>query len=283
MLWAIALHARPPRWPQPAGGASSSGSPEVLFTFDDGPHEDFTPALLDLLAQHSVRGVFFWSGWRVSGVGENTETRRKIALRALAEGHLVGNHTVNHAHLCQGSAANAELEVDENARIMAALARMPVSWMRVPYGSRCPRVEAMLAARGLKHLHWDLDPREYLTHDVGRATAYLVSRIRRLENDERVIVLMHDTYAVSVETLSAVLDWIVEENSERERDALPPIRIIGYEELARDQLAPGVAEVVDAAPRDLVDTVIELTRRLVRPLLPPLPGDPAYARFAAGR
>ncbi|HET6610832.1 MAG TPA: hypothetical protein VFG83_02535, partial [Kofleriaceae bacterium] len=37
-------------WDKPAAGPSASGGPEVLFTFDDGPHQRYSAMVLDVLA-----------------------------------------------------------------------------------------------------------------------------------------------------------------------------------------------------------------------------------------
>ena len=55
------------------------------LTFDDGPHPDVTPLLLDVLAKHRARATFFLIGERVLG---NESTVARIA----AEGHELANH-----------------------------------------------------------------------------------------------------------------------------------------------------------------------------------------------
>ncbi|HYU15794.1 MAG TPA: polysaccharide deacetylase family protein, partial [Candidatus Acidoferrum sp.] len=79
-------------WPKPAAGRSQSGDPEVIFTFDDGPHEKWSGKILDTLAAHRVKAIFYWVGHRVDG-GRLAPRRREIVERAIREGHLIGNHT----------------------------------------------------------------------------------------------------------------------------------------------------------------------------------------------
>lgn len=64
---------------------------EVYLTFDDGPHPEVTPWVLDQLKAHNAKATFFC-------VGENVEKYPEIFERILAEGHIVGNHTYNHAN-----------------------------------------------------------------------------------------------------------------------------------------------------------------------------------------
>src|SRR5262249_15537093 len=52
----------------------------ILLTFDDGPHPEFTPAILDRLARYDARAVFFT-------VGARCEQHPEILRRMQAEGH----------------------------------------------------------------------------------------------------------------------------------------------------------------------------------------------------
>jgi peptidoglycan/xylan/chitin deacetylase (PgdA/CDA1 family) len=59
------------------------------ITFDNGPDPDTTPRVLDTLAHHDIKSTFFV-------LGEKLRDRRKLAERAHAEGHWIGNHSFNH-------------------------------------------------------------------------------------------------------------------------------------------------------------------------------------------
>src|SRR5688572_6151321 len=92
-LLVVASSAAAKGWPTPAAGRSTSGGPEVLFTFDDGPNPTTTPKVLDILAKHRIKAVFFM-------VGEMVDTQNKkvppIVARILREGHVIANHTMEH-------------------------------------------------------------------------------------------------------------------------------------------------------------------------------------------
>ncbi|MCU7548727.1 polysaccharide deacetylase family protein [Chitinophagaceae bacterium LB-8] len=63
----------------------------VFLTFDDGPHPDITPFVLDELKKFDANATFFCVG---SNVVKYPETYQRI----IAEGHAVGNHTQNHVN-----------------------------------------------------------------------------------------------------------------------------------------------------------------------------------------
>ena len=60
-------------------------APAFALTFDDGPHPDITPPLLDVLARHGARATFFLIGERILG-------NEPIVARIAAEGHELANH-----------------------------------------------------------------------------------------------------------------------------------------------------------------------------------------------
>ena len=67
------------------------GSTGVAFTFDDGPTPGATDRVLDILAEQNVRAAFFV-------IGQNVQRWPDLVRRMHNEGHIVGNHTYDHAH-----------------------------------------------------------------------------------------------------------------------------------------------------------------------------------------
>ena len=61
----------------------------IYLTFDDGPHPEATPFVLDELKRHHARATFFC-------IGKNVQAYPLIYKRILMEGHRVGNHTQHH-------------------------------------------------------------------------------------------------------------------------------------------------------------------------------------------
>lgn len=236
MLWVLTqcVPAYAGKWPHPAAGDSASGDPEVLLTFDDGPHEKYTPIILDALRKRGLQAIFFWTGARINADGAKRGERLEIMEQAVRDGHLIGNHTYSHAKLCVVSKSEAAREIDRTQEIYSQLLRMPFSLFRVPYGARCKRLDRILSERNIEHLHWDLDPQEFLHHSSDIAFAYVSRKLRRLKDGKRAVLLMHDTKPATARAIPKILRWIDEENSRRISKGRRPIRIISasnwYEE-----------------------------------------------------
>jgi peptidoglycan/xylan/chitin deacetylase (PgdA/CDA1 family) len=62
---------------------------KIYLTFDDGPHPDATPWVLDKLREYAAHATFFC-------IGKNVAQYPGIYKRILAEGHATGNHTYHH-------------------------------------------------------------------------------------------------------------------------------------------------------------------------------------------
>lgn len=61
----------------------------VYLTFDDGPDPEITPWVLDFLKESVIKATFFC-------VGSNMIRYPELVQRIKAEGHTIGNHTMNH-------------------------------------------------------------------------------------------------------------------------------------------------------------------------------------------
>lgn len=62
---------------------------EIYLTFDDGPHPEITPWVLNELSKHDAIATFFC-------IGNNLKDHRKISEDVIAEGNLIANHSFNH-------------------------------------------------------------------------------------------------------------------------------------------------------------------------------------------
>jgi len=61
----------------------------IYLSFDDGPHPEITPFVLEQLKRYDARATFFC-------IGKNVNEYPQIYRQVLMEGHRVGNHTQNH-------------------------------------------------------------------------------------------------------------------------------------------------------------------------------------------
>lgn len=93
----------------------------LYLTFDDGPHPEVTPFVLEQLKQYHAKATFFC-------IGKNVAAHPQIYRRLLDEGHRTGNHTNNHLN---GWKVTDELYLQN---ILAAGKYIDSNLFRPPYG-----------------------------------------------------------------------------------------------------------------------------------------------------
>ncbi|WP_309109019.1 polysaccharide deacetylase family protein [Arthrobacter sp.] len=195
---------------RPLNNNCSSGY--VTFTFDDGPREN-TERVLDALDGFGIDAVFFWNGQRVKG-------RERTVTRALADGHVIGNHTWDHANLTTGELPNgsteswgkqwvhSELE-RTNEALIAAGAPRPTLY-RPPYGATNRQVDGVAQELGLRLvMSWGnhADDNIVNTKDNEGATTQEIVDVTILSMRDGSIITMHDGPGVeSLDALQAIVD-----------------------------------------------------------------------------
>jgi peptidoglycan/xylan/chitin deacetylase (PgdA/CDA1 family) len=123
------------------------GTRGVALTFDDGPHPEGTPALLDLLGEAGVRATFFV-------IGEQVERWPGLAERIAREGHLVALHGHRHRNLLRIPPAALARDLDRGARVVHEATGIEPALYRPPYGIFSPAGLAIARRRGWETLLW---------------------------------------------------------------------------------------------------------------------------------
>ena len=245
-LAALAVNAEAKGWPLPAAGPTISGDPELIFSFDDGPNPKTTPEVLDALAKHHIKAIFFMVG---EMAGSTNKAVAPILARMIADGHVIATHTMHHKDLCRTKDRDkAAREIDEGRATIEKASGQRTYWFRTPYGVRCAQVEELLAERNLSHFHWDLDPQEWKHNDPVKAVTYVEKQVGKMTG--RNVLLMHDIKKATVTALPQILDWIDEENARRKESHKRQIRIIQAPELAIEEMQEGLFGFLE----DLVPT-----------------------------
>lgn len=198
--------------PRTLGAAPAGG---VALTFDDGPHPEGTPAVLEQLARASARATFFV-------IGEQVRRRPELVRRIGEEGHLIALH--GHRHRLQARLGPRALH-DDVRRGLAAIedaAAVSPRWHRPPYGIYAPAGLEAARAAGLRPLlwsRWGKDWRRLTTpaRIAARATRAL------LPGD---VILLHDADFYSARgshrRTAAALELIVTELRRRKLDTVLP-------------------------------------------------------------
>lgn len=220
----------------------------VAFTFDDGPNPETTPAVIAALEKYDIPATFFIVTQRIAG--KHGEKGRELLQRELADGFLVGSHSVTHVSLKHASGDQLAREVDASIRTLAAEARRPIGMFRPPYGSLSPAGRVWLKKLGLTEVLWSVDTLDWKAHDAERLRRKVISMIK---HDDGGVVLMHDVKPITARVIAGVLDDLEAENCARIAAHREPILPVSLHYFLRD------AREGKQAPRELPAAVQQRT------------------------
>jgi len=179
--WTYAYMLVPGLWLlRPLPWRGPRGHNRIAITFDDGPSEPHTAAILDVLRAHEAKATFFLLG---TSVAAHPEISKKIG----AEGHAIGSHTLNHTKLHNVSPARTVAEIEGGERALREAGVASSGLFRAPHGFKSPWLRWLLHRRGMRLIAWtdgvwDTD-RPGVDAIVARAEPHLV---------DGEILLLHD-------------------------------------------------------------------------------------------
>ncbi|MBV9098371.1 MAG: polysaccharide deacetylase family protein [Frankiaceae bacterium] len=169
--------------PRLAGRGARGG---VALTFDDGPHPEATPAVLDVLDRLGWSATFFVLG---------SQVRRypAVAAEVVAAGHELALHGDEHRYLIARGPRAARDDLHRAHDTVAALTGQPPLWWRPPYGVLSG--PALAAARGLgvRPVLWSAWGRDWRAAATGPS---VVADLWRGDVDGGVL-LLHDSDVTS--------------------------------------------------------------------------------------
>ncbi len=153
----------------------------IYLTFDDGPHPDITPFVLEELVKYNAKATFFC-------IGSNVKKFPEVYRRVQQQGHTVGNHTMHHINGWKNS-DNAYL-----ADITEAGEYIKTNYFRPPYG-RIKRSQIKKLSKGntallpLKTIMWSVLAGDW---DSTLATEQCFERVKK-NIYPGCIVVLHDS------------------------------------------------------------------------------------------
>ncbi len=177
-------------WPQSQifGRVLVAGSnpAEIALTYDDGPNDDATERLLEVLARHEVHATFFL-------IGDFARQRPSLA-RAIADaGHVIGNHTMTHPWLSWQTASRIREELAGCNAVLEDILGAPVRFFRPPHGARRPIVLRTARELGLTAVQWNITAFDWNPIGTEKILANVTRGIAHNRQRGRASnVLMHD-------------------------------------------------------------------------------------------
>jgi peptidoglycan/xylan/chitin deacetylase (PgdA/CDA1 family) len=157
------------------------GAAGIALTFDDGPHPEGTPAVLELLAAAGAKATFFL-------VGEQVRAFPELAERIAAEGHEVAIHGDRHRVMLRMAPAMIAADLDRAQATIGELTGQKPRFHRPPLGIYSYPGLKIARQQGLEPLLWSRWGRDW----SAKSTAGSISEMVTSDLSAGDVLLLHD-------------------------------------------------------------------------------------------
>ncbi len=170
---------------------------EISLSFDDGPANEYTARVLDILKENNASAVFFCIGKKMQG-------NEALLKRMINEGHIIGNHSNSHHPFFPLYSPKQILkELELTSQTCQEITGLYPRFFRPPYGVTNPNLKKAIYSGGFISVGWSI--RSYDTV-IGNEEKLLNRILTRLKPG--AIILLHDTSQSTVKILPRLLKEI---------------------------------------------------------------------------
>ena len=175
------------------------GNARVALTFDDGPHPEATPKILDFLESEGIKATFFLRGDAISG-------QEALVRKLHRSGHTLGNHSYHHRSffplMSPGRIAD---EIRSTSSLLEEITGERVRYFRPPFGVSNPRIARGLRNSGLEVIGWSIRSFDTRNEDPARVIRRIGAKL-----EAGSVILLHDQSAHILEILELLIPLIRE-------------------------------------------------------------------------
>lgn len=171
------------------------------LTFDCGYENGYTGKIIDTLNQKDVAGTFFITGDYVKEAPD-------LVGRMIDEGHILGNHTVNHINMAK---ATAQEFIDEITGLENMVKDIypnygPIRYYRPPEGAASVWALKMAHKLGVRTTFWSYTYKDY---DPDNQLDYYTA-LQNLKGGLHpgCVYLLHAVSSTNAAVLGELIDWI---------------------------------------------------------------------------
>ncbi len=164
--------------------------PTIAISFDDGPNNNNTMEVLKTLEDNKMCATFFM-------VGNKMYNQKDILKKVFASHSEIGSHTYSHINMKRSKPDKIKDEIDKTSRIFKDITGFDIKLIRPPYGAY---TNDIIKDYNYSFILWNADTDDWKNKDVERIVNYILNNAQ-----DGNIILMHDSYATSVEAVKIAL------------------------------------------------------------------------------
>lgn len=179
------------------GYAILDSDKEIYLTFDQGYENGFTTPILDTLKNKNVKAVFFVTG-------DYARRNHDLIVRMINEGHIIGNHGMDHASLPKLCLEDAEKEIMSLHDYVKKEYNYEMTYFRPPCGEFSEKALAVCQNLGYKTLLWSFAYPDWDVNNQPEPTAAF-ERVSTAAHGGG-IYLLHSVSSTNSQILGDVID-----------------------------------------------------------------------------
>jgi peptidoglycan/xylan/chitin deacetylase (PgdA/CDA1 family) len=155
----------------------------VALSFDDGPNEPYTSAVLEVLARYGVKATFFV-------IGQNAKLYPETVKRMVSEGHVLGNHS--YSHNANHALFDNRADIERGEETYFSIAGVRPALYRPPHNKKSPWELAFVRGLGLTPVTWGVGTAEGQGASPEQAAREIVGKAY-----PGCIIAMHDGWGTN--------------------------------------------------------------------------------------
>jgi peptidoglycan/xylan/chitin deacetylase (PgdA/CDA1 family) len=182
-----------------SSGDTKSTTKKVWLTFDDGPHPEYTNAILRVLEESAIRATFFVLGTNVARIGA------EVLERIGAGGHCIGNHGYSHKDLRSLTEEEVRDEITRTEALICG-SRGAAKVFRPPYGASSPTIDRVVSELGYRQVLWNVDTRDW--NPKYQPDFWVERAVSQIRKRRSAIVLAHDIHKTTADHVGTLIERI---------------------------------------------------------------------------
>ncbi|MEA5572526.1 polysaccharide deacetylase family protein [Calothrix sp. UHCC 0171] len=174
-------------------------SPNIALTFDDGPHQEYTPQLLAVLDYYNIPASFFWLGVCVNRFPE-------IAKMVSSHNHWIGLHGYEHHNFPFLSQAELRHSLQKTQIAIAQacnVAPEKIHDVRPPNGFFTPNTLKLLHQWNYRPVMWSVVPEDWVKPGINTVVKRVLNQVQHGS-----IIVLHDGYFGGQDVAATVANLI---------------------------------------------------------------------------
>ena len=168
----------------------------IYLTFDEGYEAGYTSKILEKLKENEVKATFFITAHYLN-------TQEELVKQMIDEGHIVGNHTVNHKSMPDLTDEKIKTEVMDLHQAIYEKFGYEMKYIRPPMGEFSQRTLKITTSLGYKNVMWSFAYEDWNENKQPDENKSKEKVINNLHNGE--IMLLHGNSKTNTNILDSVI------------------------------------------------------------------------------